>query len=87
MVSVAPSASTWLRAKETQPPPDERVTLIVGPGLDTGGAEIPELARHYPGATVLGHGTATAENALAALDGAWLAHIAPQTIMTYTFSK
>jgi tetratricopeptide (TPR) repeat protein len=76
VVSVAPSASTWLHASKTQPPPNDRVTLIVGPGLDTGGAEVPQLARHYPGATVLGHGTATADNALAALDGAWLAHIA-----------
>lgn len=76
VVSVAPSASTWLHASTTQPPSHGRVALIVGPGLDTGGAEIPQLIRHYPGATVLGHGTATADNALAALDGAWLAHIA-----------
>ena len=76
VLSVAPSASTWLHAHRTQPPANDRVTLIVGPGLDTGGAEIPQLARRYPGATVLGHGTATADNALAALDGAWLAHIA-----------
>ena len=76
VVSVAPSASAWLRATETEPPADEQVTLIVGPGLDTGGAEVAQLAKHYPGATVLSDGTATAENALAALDGAWLAHIA-----------
>src|SRR6266568_286903 len=76
VVSVAPSASTWLHATGTQPPENDRVTLILGPGLDTGGAEIPRLARHYRSATVLGHGTATAEDALAALDGAWLAHIA-----------
>jgi tetratricopeptide (TPR) repeat protein len=76
VVSVAPSASTWLHAHRTQPPRNDRVTLIVGPGLETGGAEIPQLVRHYPGATVLGHGTATADNTLAALDGAWLAHIA-----------
>jgi tetratricopeptide (TPR) repeat protein len=76
VVSVAASASTWLQANRTKPPAHDRVTLIVGPGLETGGAEIPQLVRHYPGATVLGHGTATADNALAALDGAWLAHIA-----------
>ena len=76
VVSVAPSASTWLHAHRTKPPRNDRVTLIVGPGLETGGAEIPQLVRHYPGATVLGHGTATADNALVALDGAWLAHIA-----------
>jgi hypothetical protein len=76
VVSVAPSASTWLRATTTRPPRKDRVTLIVGPGLETAGAEVPQLARHYPDAVVLGHGTATAKNALAALDGAWLAHIA-----------
>jgi tetratricopeptide (TPR) repeat protein len=76
VVSVAPSASAWLRATRIQPPRTERVTLIVGPGLKTGGAEVPQLARRYSGATVLANGSATAENALAALDGAWLAHIA-----------
>src|SRR5213076_2609833 len=30
----------------------------------------------YPGATLLGHGNATADEVLSALDGAWLAHIA-----------
>jgi tetratricopeptide (TPR) repeat protein len=76
VVSVAPSASAWLRATRIQQPRADRVTLIVGPGLETGGAEVPELSRQYPGATVLAHGTATADNVLAALDGAWLAHIA-----------
>src|SRR5262249_24423094 len=51
VVSVASSASTWLHASRTQPPPNDRVTLIVGPGLETGGAEVPQLARRYPGAT------------------------------------
>ena len=48
VVSVAPSASIWLHASRTQPPTHGRVTLIVGPGLDTGGAEIPQLARTTP---------------------------------------
>lgn len=76
VVSVAPSASTWLLMSQRQPPERPGVTLVVGPGLGTGGAEVPLLAERYPGATVLGHGTATAERVLAALDGAWLAHIA-----------
>ncbi|MGX7677707.1 CHAT domain-containing protein [Jatrophihabitans sp. DSM 45814] len=76
VLSVAPSASAWLRAMRTAPPDNRRVSLIVGPGLATGGAEVPALAEQYPGATVLRNGTATAERALAALDGAWLAHIA-----------
>jgi hypothetical protein len=75
-VSVAPSAATWLRAVRTEPPGRRDVTLVVGPGLGTGGAEVPLLAERYPGATVLGGGTATAERVLASLDGAWLAHIA-----------
>jgi CHAT domain-containing protein len=35
-----------------------------------------ELARHYPTATMLAGGRATAERVLRALDGAWLAHVA-----------
>jgi CHAT domain-containing protein len=75
-VSVAPSAAAWLRAVRTDPPRRRDVTLVVGPGLGTGGAEVPLLAERYAGATVLGNGTATAERVLASLDGAWLAHIA-----------
>ena len=76
VLSVAPSALSWLRAVETEPPAERRVALIVGPGLGSAGAELPELGDQYPHATVLGHGTATADRTLAALDGAWLAHIA-----------
>jgi tetratricopeptide (TPR) repeat protein len=75
-VSVAPSATSWLRAARSKPPRHRNVTLVVGPGLETGGAEVPLLARRHPGAKVLGDGTATADRVLAALDGAWLAHIA-----------
>jgi CHAT domain-containing protein len=75
-VSVAPSAATWMRAAQSQSPQHRNVTLILGPGLGTGGAEVPPLAQRHPGATVLGNGTATADRVLAALDGAWLAHIA-----------
>lgn len=75
-VSVAPSARSWLRAARSEPPRHHEVTLVVGPGLYTGGAEVPLLARRHPGARVLSGGTATAERVLAALDGAWLAHVA-----------
>lgn len=75
-VSVAPSAATWLRAVQGDPPRHRKVTLVVGPDLGTGGAEVPQLADRYPGATMLGKGTATAEQVLTAIDGAWLAHIA-----------
>jgi CHAT domain-containing protein len=76
VVSVAPSAATWLQASRIVPPAGRRVALVYGPGLGTGGAEVPPLAQRYPGATVLGNGSATAERVLAALDGAWLAHVA-----------
>ena len=76
VVTVAPSASTWLRARRTRPPAQRRVALIVGPGLATKGAEVAPLRSLYPEAVVLGHGSATAGQVLGALDGAWLAHIA-----------
>ncbi|MFH8974733.1 CHAT domain-containing protein [Streptomyces sp. NPDC017890] len=47
VLSVSPSASSWLRAKETVPPPGGRQVLVRGPGLASGGAEVPELADRY----------------------------------------
>jgi tetratricopeptide (TPR) repeat protein len=76
IVTVAPSASTWMRARRKRPPARRRVALVVGPGLATGGAEVVQLHPRYPGAVLLGQGSATAEQVLSALDGAWLAHIA-----------
>jgi CHAT domain-containing protein len=76
VVTVAPSASTWLRARRMRPPSQRRVTLVVGPGLASKGAEVALLRSRYPGAVMLGQGSATAANVLAALDDAWLAHIA-----------
>ncbi|MDT0393180.1 MULTISPECIES: CHAT domain-containing tetratricopeptide repeat protein [Streptomyces] len=76
VVSVSPSASSWLRAKETAPPPGGRQVLVRGPGLATGGAEVPELAARYGGATVLEDDDATVPRVLRELDGAGLAHIA-----------
>ncbi|TKK87310.1 CHAT domain-containing protein, partial [Herbidospora galbida] len=52
------------------------VVLVRGPGLVSGGAEVPALARGYGTATVLADGAATAGAVLAALDGSRLAHIA-----------
>ncbi|BFO19203.1 hypothetical protein SHKM778_55910 [Streptomyces sp. KM77-8] len=76
VVSVSPSASSWLRARETAPPPGGRQVLVRGPGLATGGAEVPELAARYRGATVLEYEEATVPRVLRELDGAGLAHIA-----------
>jgi tetratricopeptide (TPR) repeat protein len=76
VVTVAPSAATWLRARRSQAPSPRRTALVVGPGLVTQGAEVEPLRARYPGAVMLGRGSATAERVLGALDGAWLAHIA-----------
>lgn len=47
VLSVSPSATSWLRARETAPPPGGRQVLVRGPGLASGGAEVPELADRY----------------------------------------
>jgi len=74
-VSVAPSARAWQQARAWTPPAGAGRVFIRGPGLGTG-SEIPALAAEYPGAAVLGSGTATVQRVLTALDGAGLAHIA-----------
>ncbi|GLP69796.1 hypothetical protein TUSST3_64170 [Streptomyces sp. TUS-ST3] len=74
--SVSPSASSWLRARETAPPYGGRQVLVRGPGLASGGAEVPELAGRYGSATVLEHDDARVPRVLEELDGATLAHIA-----------
>lgn len=74
-VTVAPSAAAWIRARRQAPSSSGRVTLIAGSGLSTSAAEVDLLAGHYPDATVLAGEQATAEAALGALDGSWLAHI------------
>ena len=75
--AVAPSASAWLRARRAARPEEgERVVLVGGPGLVTGDAEVRQLAAQYPDAVVLAGGSATAEQVMAAMDGAWLVHVA-----------
>ncbi|MCH0564614.1 MULTISPECIES: CHAT domain-containing protein [unclassified Streptomyces] len=76
VVSVSPSASSWLRAQGTEPPRGGRQLLVRGPGLATGGAEVPELADRYGAATVLEDDRARVPRVLGELDGAALAHIA-----------
>jgi tetratricopeptide (TPR) repeat protein len=75
-VTVAPSVSSWLRAKSTPKPRHDKVALVAGPGLETDGAEVHDVAARYPGANLLTGDDATADNVLAALEGASLAHIA-----------
>jgi tetratricopeptide (TPR) repeat protein len=75
-VRVAPSAATWLRAGQTRPGRQRRVALVIGPGLAGTVAEVTKIAEGYPDTVVLADGEATAEKTLAALDGAWTAHVA-----------
>ncbi|MEV7035954.1 CHAT domain-containing tetratricopeptide repeat protein [Streptomyces sp. NPDC093272] len=76
VLSVSPSAGSWLRARETEPPPGGRQVLVRGPGLATGGAEVPEMAGQYATARILDHDEAQVPAVLRELDGAGLAHIA-----------
>jgi len=80
VISVAPSASAWMRAHQAPKPRHRHVTLARGPGLASEGAEVPLVARLYDDVTVLDDTAATADKVLAALDGAWLAHIAAHGI-------
>jgi tetratricopeptide (TPR) repeat protein len=74
--AVAPSASAWLRARRAARPEQETVVLVGGPRLVTGGAEVRHLAAQYQDAVVLADGSATADRVMAAMDGAWLVHVA-----------
>jgi tetratricopeptide (TPR) repeat protein len=74
--SVVPSAAQWLRARAATTSNDAKVVLLAGPGLRTGGAEVPLLAARHPDALLLDGKKATVEAAMAALDGAGLAHVA-----------
>ena len=74
--AVTPSASAWLRARRAPRPDEDRVVLVGGPRLVTGDAEVRHLVRRYPDAMVLADGDATADRVMAAMDGAWLVHMA-----------
>ena len=78
-VTVAPSASSWLRAcRQRHDARPGRVVLAYGPDLPAAQEEITRLAevyRQHPDVQVLGGGSAGAEQVLTALDGASLAHV------------
>ncbi|WP_166347106.1 CHAT domain-containing protein [Phytoactinopolyspora limicola] len=77
-VTVAPSATAWLRARTARPPSTAgrgRTALIAGANLDTSGAEVIALADLYPDATVLTGSRATVAETLRAIDGVDLAHV------------
>ena len=75
-VTTAPSAGHWLRARTARAPRQGGTVLVIGPGLASGGAEVPVLARQMPDAVSLSGGDATVDDTLSALDGARLAHLA-----------
>ncbi len=75
-VTSTPSARLWLRARSARPAEGDRRVMVVGPGLGTGGAEVPAVAAQDPRAEVLDGEAATVAASLAALDGAALAHVA-----------
>jgi CHAT domain-containing protein len=73
-VTVVASATAWLAAPGA--PGRGRSVLVAGPGLAHADAEVTELARHYPAATVLRGAAARVDAVRDALDGAGLAHLA-----------
>ena len=75
-VTTAPSAGLWLRARAARAPRQGGTVLVVGPGLASGGAEVPALAQQMPDAVSLTGSGATVDDTLSALDGARLAHLA-----------
>ncbi|MGC4807902.1 CHAT domain-containing protein [Micromonospora sp. DT233] len=74
-VTVAPSATVWLRADGGATPAGPPV-LAAGPRLPAARTEVRLLAGELPGSRLLTGADATAEALTAALDGAGLAHIA-----------
>ena len=87
-VTVAPSAVSWLaaRQREASRPPgspqpararaDRRVVLVAGPGLHNATTEVAALSQIYPGAQVLTGSDATVGATLRAMNGAHVAHVA-----------
>jgi CHAT domain-containing protein len=71
---VVPTAAAWLRARGRRAGTGR--VLVAGPGLATGGAEVPLVAVEHPEAVVLRDGSATVEGCLTAMDGAALVHVA-----------
>jgi CHAT domain-containing protein len=84
VVSVAPSASTWLGARKSLSRFDSGgVVLVYGPGLAYAADEVAQLAGVYASdcdVSVLGGGTANVARVLAAIDSARLVHVAAHGI-------
>ncbi|HVF13397.1 MAG TPA: CHAT domain-containing protein [Acidimicrobiales bacterium] len=84
--TIAPSAAMWLRGAKAPAAPalappsptarGARVTLVVGPQLPGGEAEIHQLSALYPTAKVLVGPDATTANVLEAMERADIVHLA-----------
>ena len=68
------SATAWLSSAGATEP--GRSVLVAGPGLAHADAEVADLVRRYPAATVLRGAAARVDAVRQALDGAGLAHLA-----------
>ncbi len=91
-LTIAPSASAWLRRARSAPPPaadhdprpdhdrrpdgGRRVVLVSGPGLDHARREIAEIEPVHEAATVLTGPSATVAAVLAHAEGAAVVHVA-----------
>ncbi|MET0694595.1 MAG: CHAT domain-containing protein, partial [Propionibacteriaceae bacterium] len=74
--TVAPSATTWLAARELLGPTRGRVVAIAGPGLARADEEVAAIARSWPECQRLSGDDATGAAFLDAMDGAKLVHVA-----------
>lgn len=74
-VSVAPSATLWLRSAARERS-SEQVVLAAGPGLDAAVHEVATLSADHANAQVLAPPHSTVDAVKNALDGAGLAHLA-----------
>jgi CHAT domain len=75
-VVVAPSAVTWLALQARRPAGRRKIALVAGPRLRHVRAEVAAVGAQYPRSVRLTGRQATADAAMAALDGATLAHLA-----------
>jgi CHAT domain-containing protein len=73
---ISPSLSLWMELSERPRSRRRKPAVIAGPRLRHARAEAKEIGALLPGAIVLGGRDATAANALEALEGASLAHVA-----------
>ncbi|GAA4627445.1 CHAT domain-containing protein [Cellulomonas oligotrophica] len=74
-VSLAPSATAWVRTAE-EPIGHGAPVLVAGPGLVGAGEEVEALQRVHPDALLLGAAESSAERVVDAVAGADLAHLA-----------